>query len=167
MLCIRFSWAGMLCLRLCSVDILKCPFACTCRHLCAPACTRQAECCEVLSKIPGLAVRLAGSMTCISGAQGRHMRTKVIADCVEALVGAFFIEGGEAAGFAFVCGALGLLPPLAPLPAPQQPPADVTSKSLRCAWQAGAPHKLAQDQWHAAEISLELMALTIQRFSHG
>ncbi|KAK9805378.1 hypothetical protein WJX73_008442 [Symbiochloris irregularis] len=63
--------------------------------------------------------------------QGRHMRIKVVADCVEALVGAFFIEGGEPAGFAFVCGALGLLPPLPPLPPPQDIPSDVNSQSLR------------------------------------
>ena len=62
--------------------------------------------------------------------QARQMRTKVVADCVEALVGAYFITGGEAAGFAFVTGALDLLPPVPPLP--PAPDSGSTSKSVRC-----------------------------------
>ena len=62
--------------------------------------------------------------------QGRQMRMKVVADCVEALTGAFFITGGEPAGFAFVCGALDLLPPVPPLQ-PSSIPDDITSKSVR------------------------------------
>lgn len=60
------------------------------------------------------------------------MRIKVVADCVEALTGVCFLAGGEQAGFAFVAGALELLPMLTPL-APAAVRSDISSKSVRCA----------------------------------
>ena len=66
------------------------------------------------------------------GWQARQMRIKVVADCVEALTGAFFISGGEPAGFAFVSGPLDLLPVVPPLP-PLDIQQEITSKSVRLA----------------------------------